>query len=308
MAVLRKKTGYSIGNCKKALEISNNDVKLAEKWLIEEAQKQGWAKATMLQGRSANQGLIGLHIQKKSAAIVEVGCETDFVARNDKFKDLVKLVANTCYKQFSSRQITENNQLTKYEVSTNDLQELPLDEKKLFDKVALAISNLGENIILKRGSVWVAGEDVELAGAIHPSQPQNQTLVGSFGSIMALRSKRKSRDLNIIGNQLGLHIIGMNPEMLDRIVMKETETESVRKENDKQKDVVNTEVSVEDGFEHEEAAVAEVEENEPALLLQKFMFNEDLTVKELLEENELEVLDFMRYECGEKQTLSVNAE
>ena len=55
LSQLRKKTGFSLANCKKALQQFDNDIEAAEKWLIEEAQKQGWEKATKLAGRDANQ-------------------------------------------------------------------------------------------------------------------------------------------------------------------------------------------------------------------------------------------------------------
>ncbi|KAG8007878.1 Elongation factor Ts, partial [Nibea albiflora] len=65
----------------------------AESWLHEQAQKEGWSKANKLEGRKAKEGLIGLFIRDKAAVMVEVNCETDFVARNEKFQQLVKDVA-----------------------------------------------------------------------------------------------------------------------------------------------------------------------------------------------------------------------
>ncbi|KAG9335309.1 hypothetical protein JZ751_005414 [Albula glossodonta] len=90
---LRKTTGYTFINCKKALEKFDNDIKQAESWLHEEAQKEGWTKVTRLEGRQAKEGLICQLLGERNAVMVEVNCETDFVARNEHFQQLVQDVA-----------------------------------------------------------------------------------------------------------------------------------------------------------------------------------------------------------------------
>lgn len=98
LAVLRKKTGYTFANCKKALELHQNDVTQAEVWLKEQAQALGWSKATKLEGRQTTQGLIGVAVKKQDGVLIEVNCETDFVARNEEFQKMVQETANTCLK------------------------------------------------------------------------------------------------------------------------------------------------------------------------------------------------------------------
>ena len=75
LAKLRRKTGFPIGKCKDALTKHNGDLESAEKWLYEQAQKEGWAKVEKLQGRAASQGLIGLLLRESQAAMVEVSCK-----------------------------------------------------------------------------------------------------------------------------------------------------------------------------------------------------------------------------------------
>lgn len=70
----------------------------AERWLREQAQALGWSKATKLEGRQTTQGLVGVAFSKQIAAMVEVNCETDFVARNGTFQETVHDVAETCLK------------------------------------------------------------------------------------------------------------------------------------------------------------------------------------------------------------------
>lgn len=72
VASLRKKTGYPIGKCKEALTRHGNDLSAAELWLLEQAKKEGWAKAEKLMGRRAQQGLIGLLVKNRQAAMVVV--------------------------------------------------------------------------------------------------------------------------------------------------------------------------------------------------------------------------------------------
>lgn len=90
LAALRKKTGYTFANCKKALELHNNDLTKAEQWLTQQAQALGWSKATKLEGRSTKQGLVGVLVRNNISAMVEVNCETDFVARNEHFQKFVE--------------------------------------------------------------------------------------------------------------------------------------------------------------------------------------------------------------------------
>lgn len=84
----------------------------AEKWLQEQAQALGWSKATKLQGRPTAQGLIGVSVNKNIAAIVEVNCETDFVARNKTFQTLVDSVTSASL-QFAVRNQNAGSSLVK---------------------------------------------------------------------------------------------------------------------------------------------------------------------------------------------------
>ncbi|VDM65282.1 unnamed protein product [Strongylus vulgaris] len=90
---LRKRTGYSYVNCRKALvQFGSENLAEAEKWLRERAKSEGWAKAAKLSSRATTQGLIAVKSAGSVAVIVEMSCETDFVARGDNFKSLVRLL------------------------------------------------------------------------------------------------------------------------------------------------------------------------------------------------------------------------
>lgn len=94
---LRKSTGYALSKCKEALEKHDGNIEAASKWLDEQAQKEGWSKAEKLKNRQTKQGTLVLYADKdkNKATIVELNCETDFVARNEKFLDLSSHLAKS---------------------------------------------------------------------------------------------------------------------------------------------------------------------------------------------------------------------
>src|SRR6202050_5517395 len=87
---LRDKTGAGMMDCKAALGESGGDLETAVDWL----RKKGLAKAAKKAGRIAADGLIGVALAANKAIVVEVNSETDFVARNDLFQGLVKMIAD----------------------------------------------------------------------------------------------------------------------------------------------------------------------------------------------------------------------
>lgn len=92
---LRQRTGYSFSNIKKALEQHNYDISTSEKWLRSEAKRLGWEKATGLASRVSRQGLIGVVDGKQGLTMVELNCETDFVAKNKKFHNLLSKICHS---------------------------------------------------------------------------------------------------------------------------------------------------------------------------------------------------------------------
>ncbi|XP_069843753.1 elongation factor Ts, mitochondrial isoform X4 [Dipodomys merriami] len=140
---LRRRTGYSFVNCKKALETCDGDLKQAEMWLHKQAQKEGWSKAAKLHGRKTKEGLIGLLQEGNAAVLVEVNCETDFVSRNLKFQQLVQKVALGTMLHCKSLK----DQLSTYSkgfLNSSELSGLPAGPDKegsLKDHLALAIAS-----------------------------------------------------------------------------------------------------------------------------------------------------------------------
>ncbi|KAH9596180.1 hypothetical protein MS3_00001953 [Schistosoma haematobium] len=103
---LRKLTGFTFSACKEALIKHENDLDRAKEWLASEAVSRGWEKAGKLAGRAMNEGLLGVLGSRSHAIIVEVNCETDFVARNHSFQSLVATAAETVLTNYNVSPIT----------------------------------------------------------------------------------------------------------------------------------------------------------------------------------------------------------
>lgn len=143
---LRSETQASISDCRKALEESGGDYKKALEWL----KKRGIEKAEKKAGRQTQQGLIDSYIHQngKVAAMVELLCETDFVARTDEFRNL----AHEISMQVAAMNPKDVDALLK--------QEYIRDSSKTIESlVKMAIGKLGENITIKQFQRFAIGQD-----------------------------------------------------------------------------------------------------------------------------------------------------
>ncbi|XP_013773854.1 elongation factor Ts, mitochondrial-like isoform X2 [Limulus polyphemus] len=275
LAKLRKTTGYSFTNCKKALDKFEGNIEKAEEWLRTQAQEQGWAKAAHVQGRKTVHGLIGIHTINNMAAIVEVNCETDFVAKNIQFQELVKTVTTTCLHHTWMKE-PYSEYLSKLNLSPTELGTFHSScGKSLLESIALTIGHLGENIVIKRAVCMKSQNDVVIAGYTHPIiDPIYQAdvaMIGKYGTLVAVRQTsepalyKKQISLEQLGRDLCQHIIGMNPLNIGQ------QGESPSSDP----------------------------EAETRMLQQEFLLDPQLLVADLLFQAGAEVLDFVRFECGE---------
>jgi len=191
---LREKTGAGMMDCKKALTETNGDMEKA----IDILRQKGLASAAKKSGRSASEGLIGSYIHMdKIGVMVEINCETDFVARTDDFRELVKDVAmhiaaaNPSYvsreevpqnviereKDIYRAQVTNKpaavvekileGKLDKFFADMCLLEQVfvkdPEGKKKVKDLVTEKIAKLGENIVVRRFARFQLGEGIAKA-------------------------------------------------------------------------------------------------------------------------------------------------
>jgi len=264
LATLRKNTGYSFVNCKKALDLHGNDVVKAESWLKEQAQALGWAKAQKLQGRATAQGLVGLVVKNKIGALVEVNCETDFVAKNQQFKDFVALSSKALLNHASQLQF--EGSLSRIEFQADLLQTcVAEDGKTLADQLALLIGNVGENASLRKATCFRVDDSLQLVGNVHPQQAEQSDEVqyGRYATIVAFKSNSEVPE--DVTKKICQQIIGLN----------------ATKVGDKEKDEPSKD-----------------KENEPCLIHQDYLHDSSINVGEFLQENGIEILDFERIEVG----------
>lgn len=177
----------------------------AEQWLREQAQQLGWSKAQKLQGRSTSQGLITAIVDKSHGSLIELNCETDFVARNKQFHGLADIVASAVLKHTVS--VASDGLYNKAILDADALRALQaLDGKPLADHCALAIGTLGENIGVRRALCMNVPSDVILTGYTHPAPAETGPIsYGKYGALLAYRTEETQED---IGKQLCQHIIG----------------------------------------------------------------------------------------------------
>jgi len=189
---LREKSGAGMMDCKKALVETNGNMDEAVDWL----RKKGLAAAAKKSSRVAAEGLVAVATSGNKGAVIELNAETDFVARNDKFQDLAKNIADVALK-----------------AETNDIEALKQADfggKTVEDAVTSAIAVIGENMNLRRVSFLNVNQGV-VAQYIHNSIAPG---LGKIGVLVALESTADAGKLNDLGRQIAMHIAAAKPEAL----------------------------------------------------------------------------------------------
>ena len=186
---LREKTGAGMMDCKTALKENDGDVEASVDWL----RTKGLASAAKKAGRVAAEGLIGLASDGSTGALVEVNSETDFVARNGQFQDMVLTIAKLGLKA----------------KDTEALSAMPYGEGdcSVADQIKEMVGSLGENMVLRRCRRLQVSDGV-VASYIH-----NMTApgLGRIGVIVALQSSGDKGKLEDFGRKLAMHVAAANP-------------------------------------------------------------------------------------------------
>lgn len=288
---LRKRTGYSYVNCRKALvQFGSENIAQAEEWLRERAKTEGWAKAAKLSGRATTQGLVGVKSTGSLAAIVELSCETDFVARGESFKNLLEKLTESVVEHM--RKNIPKDLPRKILAVDLELQSLvDAEGKALSETLTMAVGRLGENIAVRSIRALYAPEDTCLYSASHPREGSSSVSMGRFVSVIAL--KRASVEglfpTDRLAAQLCQHVIGMRSETLG---------EPPQAEKSVEKNTV-TGVPEDELNEFAHVETTSIDEDETALLRQAFMLNPSQTVYEYVQGHQAEIVDFVRKELGE---------
>jgi len=182
---LREQTGAGMMDCKRALADAGGDAKKATDLLRE----RGLAKAGKREGRATSEGAIALALAGSAGAMVELGCETDFVARTDAFIALGDLLARAV--------VADANAAT-----VDALLATPIEGEKVQDRVANAISVLGENVVVKRVARLAVGSGV-VGGYVHAG--------GKLGVLVALEAAGGGAALSGLAKDIAMHIAAADP-------------------------------------------------------------------------------------------------
>lgn len=185
---LRDKTGAGMMDCKAALGETNGDVEAAIDWL----RKKGLMKAAKKAGRVAAEGLVGVAVGGDTGALVEVNSETDFVARNDQFKEFVKNAAEIALE------------------IDGDLEKLlakPMGNATVQDELTGLIAKIGENMSVRRVAALAVKPGVVASYVHNASSPE----LGKIGVLVGLKSEGDVGKLSAFGKQLAMHVAAAAP-------------------------------------------------------------------------------------------------
>lgn len=201
---LREKSGAGMMDCKKALTETNGDFEAAVDWL----RTKGLAAAAKKAGRVASEGLVAAaHEGSKIGAVIELNSETDFVARNDIFQNLVSSVANAGLKA------KDLDELKSVKLETG---------KTVEEEVTSNVATIGENLSLRRME-RLSVENGQVISYIHNAVVPG---MGKIAVLVAIESDSNEDKITEVGKQIAMHIAaarpislntdGVDPEILER--------------------------------------------------------------------------------------------
>lgn len=278
---LRELSGAGMMDCKAALAETNGDMEAAVDWL----RKKGIAKADKKAGRTAAEGLIGVASNGSKAVLVEVNSETDFVARNDAFQDIVRNVAKAA--------LDTDGTLEKVSETV-----YPNSSKTVKETIKDAVGKIGENMTFRR-SAEITVDNGVVATYIHNGIGDG---LGKIGVLVGIETTGDKDAAVAFGRQVAMHVAAANPLAL---TPEEVDPSAVEREK-----AIYAEQAQQSG---KPANIVEkmVEGRmrkfyeEVVLLSQAFVINPDQTVSEALKEAEksigapAKIIGFVRFGLGE---------
>lgn len=207
---LRENTGCGMADCNKALKENNDDYEKAVEWL----RKKGLSSAAKKSSRVTAEGVVGIENDGKKATILEVNSETDFVARNEKFQDLVKnlLKISLNIKEDDTYKFAEILKSSKCE-KCNEV---------VSDIVANAVATIGENLQIRRGKTLSVDNGL-IVSYVHTAIAPG---LGKIGVLVALKSDASQDKLEELGKGIAMHIAATKPEFLTEADVPATKIDS----------------------------------------------------------------------------------
>ena len=278
---LREMTGAGMMDCKTALNETGGDIEAAVDWL----RAKGISKAEKKSGRTAAEGLIGIASGGHKAVVVEINSETDFVARNEAFQDLVRGVAAVALG-------------TDGKVESVAAATYPATGKSVDESIKDAIATIGENMALRRSALLEVPEGT-VATYIHNAAGDG---IGKLGVLVALKSAGDKEVLWSVGRQVAMHIAATNP-----LAIRPEEVDPAVAERERNVFIEQSRASGKPDNIIEKMVEGRMRKffEEVALLSQAFVINPDITVGQAIKDAEkqagaaIEVTGMARLLLGE---------
>jgi elongation factor Ts len=276
---LREKTGAGMMDCKAALEATSGDMEGAVDWL----RKKGIAKAAKKADRVAADGLIGVVVSGTKGVVIEVNSETDFVARNEQFQGLVKMIAQVAL------DVGDN---------VDAIKSAKVGAVTVDVAIADAIAKIGENMSLRRAKRLGVAQGV-IGQYVHSAVSDG---VGKIGVLVALESPGKADDLAALGRQIAMHVASSNPIAIDAAGV---DAATIKREKDILADKFRQQGKPENMIEKIVESGLKTFYKESTLLEQPFIFDDKKSVAQALKEAEgkvggpVKVAGFVRFALGE---------
>ncbi|HEY5337836.1 MAG TPA: translation elongation factor Ts [Rhizomicrobium sp.] len=276
---LRDKTGAGMMDCKSALAETNGDMEQAIDWL----RKKGLSKAAKKAGRVAAEGLIGVAAGKGTGALVEVNAETDFVARNDQFKDFVKSAAQLG--------LEADGDVEKLLAKNMGGATVDATLKEL-------VAKIGENMSVRRATALAVNPGV-VANYVHNAAGPE---LGKIGVLVALKSTADEGKLMALGKQIAMHVAAANPLALTAAHLSK---DVVERERAVQADIARQSGKPENVIEKMMEGRMRKFYEESVLMNQVFVIDGETTIAKVIEKASkdlgapVEIEAFVRYQVGE---------
>jgi elongation factor Ts len=276
---LRERTGAGMMDCKAALAETGGDMEKG----VDLLRKKGLAKAAKKAGRVAAEGLIGAAVSATKGVVVEVNSETDFVARNDLFQGLVKMIADIA--------LTAG-------ADVESIKQAKAGSITVAEAIADTIAKVGENMTLRRAAPLSVGQGA-VASYVHSAVSDG---LGRIGVLVALESTGDADELKRFGRMVAMHVAAANPQALDPAGL---DPEVVRREKDVLADKYKAQGKPANVIDKIVESGLKTFYKEVCLLDQAFIHAPEKTVAQATKEAEgkvgapVKVTGFVRYAVGE---------
>ena len=262
---LRDKTGAGMMDCKKALTETNGNIEEAVDWLRE----KGISKAEKKQSRIAAEGLANIFVKDNKAVILEVNSETDFVSKNDEFKEMVENIGNA---------ILDSDVKT-----LDEALALTIDGSSVNDYIVAKTAKIGEKLSFRRFEVVTKNDDEVFGSYLH--------MGGKIATLTVVKGQSQE-----VAKDVAMQAAAMKPKYVFESDVPESDIEAEKKVLKEQ--AMNEGKSADIAEKMVEGRMKKFYK-EQCLIDQLFIKDDSMDVKTYLKNNNSELISMTRYEVGE---------